>query len=221
MKVLIADQHVLFREGLERLLSSEPDFQVIGQASRVHEAIEQAITLKPDLVLMDIGLMDGSGLEALKEIMARRPESTVVILTVTDADEYLFEAFHSGARGYLLKDTPIAKLLTALRALRQGEPILSRTMTSRIIKEFYRSGRTLNLEISALDSLTARELEVLRHIGTGASNRDIASRLVISEHTVKVHVRNILEKLKLKNRSQAASFARRSGFGQASSEPSN
>jgi DNA-binding NarL/FixJ family response regulator len=165
-------------------------------------------------------LLDATGFDALKEIMSRRPESTVVMLTNRDTDEYLFEAFRSGARGYLLKDTPFATVLTALRALRHGEPVLSRAMTSRIVQEFYRSGKQVSPELSALDSLTARELQVLRQLGTGASSRDIATRLVISEHTVKVHVRNILEKLDLKNRSQAANVARRNGLAHHAGEQS-
>jgi DNA-binding NarL/FixJ family response regulator len=212
MRVLIADRHILFREGLERLLSTEPDFEVVGQASRLGETVEQALRLAPDLVLLDVELADGSGLDALRQIMARRPQSTVVVFTNRDTDEYLFEAFRAGARGYLIKDTPFASLLTALRRLRQGEPVLSRAMTSRIVQEFYRSGRMAAPDGPALESLTARELQVLRHLARGASNREIADRIVISEHTVKVHVRHILEKLELKNRSQAANAARRAGL---------
>jgi DNA-binding NarL/FixJ family response regulator len=219
MRVLIADRHVLFREGLERLLSGEPDFTVVGQASRRGEAVALAVELQPDLVLLDVELADGSGLEALREIMAQRPASTVVVLTHRDTDETLFAAFRAGASGYLNKDMPFASLLLALRRLRQGEPALSRAMTARIVQEFHRSGRAAAPGGPPLESLTARELQVLRHLGSGASNREIAGRLMISEHTVKVHVRNILEKLGLKNRSQAAHVARRASLGQGPGEP--
>lgn len=218
--VLIVDEHVLFREGLERLLSGEPDFQVVGQVGWLREAVDKTAELTPDLVLLDTGLSNGSGLETLRAIMTQRPESNVVMLANEDSNEYLFDALRSGARGYLLKNLPFSKLLTALRSLRNGEPLLSRTMTKRIIEEISRLGQPLNLELSSLQMLTARELEVLRHIGMGGSNRDIAARLVISEHTVKVHVRNILEKLKLKNRSQAASIARARGISRLAAEPS-
>jgi DNA-binding NarL/FixJ family response regulator len=214
--VLIADQHILFCEGLERLLSHEPDFRVIGRASRVQEAVDKVIHLAPDLVLMETELLDGSGLEAMQEILARRPECNVVILTNHDSDSHLFDAFRFGARGYWVKDSPFAKLLTALRALRSGELVLSRAMTSRVVDEFYRTQLHKTQDPTALDALTARELQVLGQLATGASNRDIAERLVISEYTVKAHVRNILDKLGLKNRSQAAGLARRLGFADLS-----
>ena len=220
MTVLIVDEHVLFREGLERLLSGEPDFQVVGQAGRLREAVDKAAELIPDLVLLDIGSSNGNGFDTLRAILKQRPGSNVVMLANEDSNEYLFDALRSGARGYLLKNLPFSKLLTALRSLHNGEPLLSRTMTKRIIEEFSRLGQPLNLELSALQKLTARELEVLRHIGMGGSNRAIAARLVISENTVKVHVRNILEKLKLKNRSQAASIARARGISRLATEPS-
>jgi DNA-binding NarL/FixJ family response regulator len=210
--VLIVDQHVLFSEGLERLLSHEPDFRVVGRTDRLQEAVNKAVSLAPDLVLMELELRDGSGLEAMQQILARRPESAIVILTTHDSDAHLFEAFRFGARGYWVKDSAFATLLTALRALRNGELVLSRTMTSRVVQEFYRSRLHITENQAALDGLTTREQQVLGQLATGASNREIAERLVISEYTVKAHVRNILEKLGLKNRSQAAGLARRLGF---------
>ena len=209
MKILIVDEHVLFREGLQSLLSLEPDMEVVGQTSTVEGAIEQVASSKPDVVLMDISLRDGSGLEALKSIKAKYPECSVVILSDQDSNENLFEAFRSGSNGYVLKDTPIENLVTALRALMRGEPILSRLLTRRIVEEYARLGHEANRGDISLDSLTARELEVLRHVGTGASNREIAARLSISEHTVKAHVRNIFEKLRLEKRSQMVSASRR------------
>ncbi len=209
MKILIVDEHVLFREGLQSLLSLEPDVEVVGQTSTLQGAIEQVANSKPDVVLMDIRLRDGSGLEALKSIKAKYPECNVVILSDQDSNENLFEAFRSGSNGYVLKDTPIENLVTALRALARGEPILSRLLTRRLVEEYARLGYEGNRGDISLDSLTARELEVLRHVGTGASNREVAARLSISEHTVKAHVRNIFEKLRLEKRSQMVSVSRR------------
>ena len=187
--------------------------EVVGQSNTVQGAVEQAANLKPDVVLMDIRLRDGTGLEALKLIKSQGLECSVVILSDQDLNENLFEAFRSGANGYVLKDTPVENLLAALRALGRGEPILSRLLTRRIVEEYSRLSHMGNLGPVSLDKLTLRELEVLRHVGTGASNREIAARLVISEHTVKVHVRNILEKLRLKKRSQMVSVSLRHAVG--------
>jgi DNA-binding NarL/FixJ family response regulator len=213
MRILIADEHVLFREGLQSLLSREPDMEVVGQTSTVQGTVDQAASLMPDMVLMDIRLRDGSGLEALKSIKTQCPECRVVILSDHDSNENLFDAFRSGANGYILKDTPIEKLVNAMRAGRPGEPILSRLLTRRIVEEYARLGHEDNLGDISLDKLTSRELEVLRHVGTGAGNREIAARLTISEHTVKAHVRNILDKLGLKKRSQMVSVSRRNAVG--------
>jgi DNA-binding NarL/FixJ family response regulator len=209
VKILIADEHVLFREGLQSLLSREPDMDVVGQTSTVQATVEQVVKLKPDVVLLDINLQDGSGLEALRSLKTQIPECSVVILSDQDTNENLFDAFRSGGNGYVLKDTPIESLVTALRALARGEPILSRLLTRRIVEEYARQGYKGNQVELSLDSLTVRELEILRHVGTGASNREIAVRLSISEHTVKAHVRNIFEKLRLEKRSQMVGMSRR------------
>ncbi len=207
ISVLIVDEHVLFREGLERLLSSEPDFRVVGQVGWLPQAVERVLSLKPDLVLMDVAARDGDGLEVVREIALRCPESAVVVLTVLDSDEVVFGALRAGARGYLHKDTPLAQLLAALRTLRQGETILARHLISRLVHEFSQDGQHGDLHLGELGQLTAREREVLRHLQTGATNQEIAERLVISEYTVKAHVHHILAKLKLRNRAQAAHFA--------------
>jgi DNA-binding NarL/FixJ family response regulator len=219
VKVLIVDDHVLFREGMLSLLSTVPDFSVVGQASTVQEAVSLSRDLQPDLVLMDIGLPDGSGLDALKAIIAHRPETAVVMLTIYEGDDFLFEAIRSGARGYLLKGTPFDKLVAALRRAHHGESVLSREMASRVVREFQRLGSYVQADPSTISVLTARELEVLRHIAMGASNSEIAEQLYISEHTVKVHVHNIFDKLQVKNRAQAAGFARRYGLEKRPTEP--
>ena len=212
MKVLIVADNILFREGLAYILSSRTTFEVVGHVGTARAAVERAIQQQADLVLMDVELPDGSGLEALREIVARRPSCNVVILSGLDSDEYLFEAFRSGARGYILKSTTSAHLLKALEILAQGQPILSRQMAQRIVQEFSRLGHGRPANQPELEQLTAREREVLRHLATGASNGEIAARLFISKNTTKVHVRNIREKLGYQSRGQLMSFARRCGL---------
>ncbi len=208
MRVLIVDDHVLFSEGLASLLNAQPDFSVVGQAGSVGEAITLARELCPDLILMDFGLPDGTGLEATQAILAERPTTNIVFLTVHEQDERLFAAIRSGAKGYLLKNVPVAKLLAHLRGLERGEAAISPTMTSHILGEFARMSPAH--ESSQVEAeLTARELDVLKLLAAGASNREIADRLCISENTVKNHVGSILTKLGLRNRREAASFARR------------
>jgi DNA-binding NarL/FixJ family response regulator len=217
MRVLIVDDHVLFSEGLASLLNAQPDFSVVGQAGSVGEAIILARELCPDLILMDFGLPDGTGLEATQAILAERPTTMIVFLTVHEQDERLFAAIRSGAKGYLLKNVPVAKLLAHLRGLERGEAAISPTMTSHILGEFARMSPAH--ESSQVEAeLTARELDVLRLLAAEASNREIADRLCISENTVKNHVGNILAKLDLRNRREAASFARRYRLINASSE---
>jgi DNA-binding NarL/FixJ family response regulator len=206
--VLIVDEHILFREGLQSLLASEPDFRVIGQASGAREGVDRAINLKPDLVLMDINLPDGSGLEAAAAIVHGLSRTNVVILTFHEPEEYLLEAIRVGAKGFIRKDVPFAKLLAALRAVRNGETAISRHMVNRLADELRRIGRPTDVKLESLAILTARERQILGYLGRGASSRQIAKLLVISEHTVRVHIHNILAKLGLKTRGEAVSFAR-------------
>ena len=218
MKVLIVDDHVLFREGVVSLLNSQPDITVIGEAGGVDEAIATARELEPDLILMDFGLPDGTGLDATQAILAERPGTKIVFLTVHEQDDRLFAAIRSGAKGYLLKNVPVSKLLDYLRGVERGEAAVSPAMTSHILEEFARGGGAREPCQDELGGLTSRELEVLRELTTGASNQEIADRLVIAENTVKVHVRNLLAKLDLKNRREAASYARRQGLVNPPSE---
>jgi DNA-binding NarL/FixJ family response regulator len=210
--VLIVDDHVLFREGLNSLLSLEADFRVVGQADSVRDAIDEAVRLKPDLVLMDISLPDGSGLEAVKAIARRLPQTGVVVLTVHEPEEYLLEAIRVGAKGFVPKGMPFANLLAALRAARSGETAITRRMVNRLADELRRLGKPTEVSSEALSALTSREMQILSHLGSGASSREIAEALVISEHTVRVHIHNILDKLGLESRSEAASFARNHGL---------
>lgn len=219
MRVLIVDDHVLFREGLVSLLKGQPDFAVVGEAGCVSEAIALTIDLKPDLVLMDFGLPDGTGLDATHAILAERPDTKIVFLTVHEQDNRLFAAIRGGARGYLLKNVPVSKLLAYLRGVEHGEAAISLTMASQILDEFARLGSARDTSRAVVGELTLREVEVLRELAKGATNQEIAARLVISENTVKVHVRNILSKLDLSNRREAAGFAQRHGLGNSSSDP--
>lgn len=212
MKVLIVDDHVLFREGLVGLLASDPDFLVVGQASSVREAIEQAIKLKPDLVLMDFSLPDGDGSEASACILEALPDCNIVFLTMYDADEKLFSAIRSGAKGYMLKNVPVAKLLQSLHSIRKGEAAISRTMTMRLLDEFAHSTTGVVQSDGLVDELSPREVEILREIGTGASNQEIADHLFLSVNTVKHHVHNILSKLGVSNRREAQKIAREKGL---------
>jgi DNA-binding NarL/FixJ family response regulator len=219
IRVLLVDDHILFRQGLTGLLDAQPDFKVIGQASSVQEAIALSRELKPDLVLMDFGLPDGTGLDATLAILAEWPETNIVFLTVHEEDDRLFAAIRSGAKGYLLKNVPIAKLLAFLRGLEQGEAAISQAMTTRILYEFARTEPTRQRHDSPPTELTTRELEILRELTTGATNRQIADHLVISENTVKNHMRNILAKLNLKNRREVANYAREHLFEYSTSLP--
>lgn len=220
MDILIVDDHVLFREGLRSVLSKQPDLHVVGEAGTVVEAIEKGLELKPDLILMDIGLPDGSGIDAMKAILPELSETKVVILTMYESDDLLFSAIRHGAKGYIYKNTPVNKLLASLRALSQGQAAFSRTMTSRILDEFARLSSIRKSSGEGINLLTSRELEILEQLGSGATNREIAESLYISENTVKIHVHNILDKLKLKNRQEAATFARRHGIGSSTPDVS-
>jgi len=207
MRIVLVDDHVLFREGLAGLLNSQPDLSVVGEAGSVPEAVALARKLQPDLVLLDLGLPPGSGLDAMRAILADRPETNIVFLTVHEEDDLLFAAIRGGAKGYLLKNTPVSKLLPYLRGVELGEAAITPLMARRILDEFSHSKRPCEPEDEPGD-LTPREAEVLRELSTGATNREIAERLVISERTVKNHVSNILSKLHLKNRREAARVAR-------------
>lgn len=209
IKIMVVDDHTIFREGLISLLKQQSDFEVVGEAGLVKEAIEKAVTIRPDLILMDIGLPDGSGLDATRQISRLAPEICIVILTILESDELLFDAFHAGARGYLLKNTSITKLIASLHGLQQGEAALSRKQTSKILDEFYRLGKTQLQDETNPQTLTHRELQVLEFMAAGASNLQIAEELFISENTVKNHVHSILQKLKLKSRNEVVGFARR------------
>ena len=207
MKIIIVDDHVLFREGLAAIVRSEPDIEVIGQAGTVQEAIEVVLELKPEMVLMDFGLPDGSGADASRAILKDLPKCKIVFLTMSEEDEDLFAAIRSGAKGYLLKNMRPSKLISTLRSVQKGESALSRSMTLRLMEELART-KEPQRSGEGDPTLTRRELEVLRELAAGGSNQEIAERLFISENTVKYHVHSILEKLNLSDRRDAAIYAR-------------
>ena len=211
MRILLVDDHILFREGLASLLKSQPDMSVVGDAGSVPEAVALARKLQPDLVLLDLGLPPTSGLDAMRAILADRPETNIVFLTVHEEDNMLFAAIRGGAKGYLLKNTPVSKLLPYLRGIELGEPAITPLLARRILDEFTHS-KPPREQTDSRGDLTPREVEVLHELGIGATNREIAERFVISEGTVKNHVSNVLSKLHLKNRREAAHFARSQGF---------
>ncbi len=212
MRVLIVDDHILFREGLTGLLRSQPDMEVIGECGTMHEAIDMALQVKPEVILMDFSLPDGTGLEATRAILAALPRTQIIFLTVHDNDERLIAAMRAGAKGYLLKNLSVNKLLASLRALERGEAAISRTMMARILVEFAQTSPPPANTPSPLVGLTSREIEVLRELADGITNQEIATRLYISENTVKNHIHNILEKLSLHNRREAIEFARKNGL---------
>ena len=212
MRVLLADDHALFRAGIASLLRAW-GMDVVGQAADGIEAIELTRRLEPELVLMDVGMSPCNGLEATRVIKTEHPEVKVIIVTVSEDDHDLFEAVKSGAEGYLLKGMSEEELGTTLEKISAGEPALSPGLAARILDEFARMAREGTGRAAGPEGgLTDREREVLRLVADGATNREIGSQLFISENTVSFHMKNILAKLHLKNRAQAAAFAIRAGL---------
>lgn len=212
MRILIVDDHILFREGLSGLLRSQADMEVIAECGTVREAVDLALQAHPDVILMDYSLPDGTGLEATRSILAVDPQIQIIFLTVHDNDERVIAAMRAGAKGYLLKNLSVSKLLASLRALQRGEAAISRTMMARILAEFAQTTPAPTQVPSPLVGLTSREIEVLQELADGITNQEIATRLFISENTVKNHIHNILEKLSLHNRREAIEFARKNGL---------
>lgn len=212
INILIVDDHVLFREGLSSLFRSQSDFNVMGEAGSVREAITLALHLRPDVILMDFSMPDGTGLDATQEILVEHPKAKIVFLTMHEDDERLFAAIRAGAKGFLVKNIPVTQLLEMLRGLQVGEAPISRSMTTRILEAFSHTDSLKVDEGSALEQLTDREKEVLIELGRGGTNREIANRLFISDNTVKNHIHNILEKLGLSNRREVIRYAQQRGL---------
>jgi DNA-binding NarL/FixJ family response regulator len=217
IRVLVVDDHALFREGVMHILSRAEDIEVVAEADNGRAAVEQCRALRPDVVLMDINMPGTGGLEATRQIKSEMPEIKVLILTVTDAEQALFEAVKAGASGYVLKSASPREVIDSVRRVSLGEPVVPGNLAMQIINEFSKPKPAAS-ERPSVDALTERELEVLQLLATGATNRDIAKKLYISENTVRNHVRNILEKLHLSNRVQAAAYAIREGYAKPNEE---
>ena len=212
IKLVIVDDHALFREGLASIIRLEPDIEVSGLAGSVQEAVEVVRALKPDIVLMDFSLPDGTGADATRMVLTEHPDCKIIFLTISEEDENLFAAIRSGAKGYLLKNMSPSKLVTTLRSVQRGESALSRSMTLRLMEELSRTRETERMGDSTLANLTRREMDVLGELAKGLTNREIANRLFISENTVKYHVHSILDKLNLPNRRAVAEYAKEHGI---------
>jgi DNA-binding NarL/FixJ family response regulator len=209
IKILIADDQAMVREGFGALLSSQPDMLVVGDASDGAAAVAKARALAPDVVLMDIRMPEMDGLEATRRL-AGGPK--ILILTTFDLDDYVYEALRSGASGFLLKDAPAADLINAVRVVAAGEALLAPSVTRRLIAEFAARKHRDRPKPTALNALTPRETDVLRLIARGRSNQEIAGELVVAEQTVKSHIGRILTKLDLRDRAQAVVFAYETGL---------
>jgi DNA-binding NarL/FixJ family response regulator len=205
--VLIVDDHAVFRRGLELVLAEEPDFEIVGEAGDGQEAIERAADLLPDVVVMDVRMPVVGGIEAARRIRNARPGTKVVMLTGSQNEEDLFAAVRVGATGYLLKEVATEEVAGAVRAVARGLALIAPAMTTKLLGEFIVLSRRVDATLDAPPKLSDREIEVLRLVAKGMSNKEIATELVIAENTVKNHVRNILDKLQLRSRMEAALYA--------------
>ena len=208
IRVLLVDDQALFCEGLRTLLDLQPDIEVVGEANNGREAIECVARAAPDVVLMDMLMPVLDGVAATRDIRAHHPNTQVIVLTTFDDDEYVFEALRAGAVGYLLKDVTSDRLAEAIRCAARGESFLQPSVAAKVVAEYTRLADAPHVRERAnqalVEPLSDRELEILRLVATGASNKEIAATLVIAEGTVKNHVTNILGKLGVRDRTQAA-----------------
>jgi DNA-binding NarL/FixJ family response regulator len=211
MRVLIADDHQLFRDGLKALLQSAPDTEVVGEAATGKEAVALAAESQPDIILMDLQMPDLDGIEATRRIVQSSPRVNVLMVTMFDDDQSVFAAMRAGAKGYVLKGAKHDEMLRAIRAVGSGEAIFSPSIAARLMSFFAASRSVLPEDV--FSDLTERELEVLNLIARGESNAEIARSLTISIKTVRNHVSNIFGKLQVADRAQAAIRAREAGLG--------
>jgi DNA-binding NarL/FixJ family response regulator len=218
IRVLVVDDHKLFRQGLISLMRTREDLvEVVGEAETGREAVQMVERLQPDVTLMDIYMPDGDGLQATREIRQRFPKVAVVMLTSSESDEHLYEAVQLGAVGYLLKSLDATELFDLLTGVMRGEAAMTRAMATRLLKGVARRSADAD---KGEEPLTERELAVLRLVARGASNPEIADALCITVNTVKSHIKSILSKLHLENRTQVAAYAVRAGLVPSSTDTS-
>jgi NarL family two-component system response regulator LiaR len=208
IRILIVDDHAIVREGQRALIDTEPGMTLVGEATNGLEAIELARTLSPDVIFMDLFMPEMGGIEAIEAIKAENPEARILVLTSFAEDEKVFAAVKAGASGYLLKDATPDEILTAVRNVNRGEPAMNPIIANKLMRELQRESDLPPTE----EPLTERELDILKLVAQGLSNQEIAEELVISERTVRTHVSNILSKLHLANRTQAALYALKEGL---------
>jgi NarL family two-component system response regulator LiaR len=214
IRILIVDDHAVVREGLRALIDVDPELELIGEAADGVEAVQKARSLQPDVILLDLVMPRKGGIEAIGEIKQENPGARILVLTSFAEDDKVFPAIKAGALGYLLKDSSAQELLRAIRDVHQGEPTMHPTIARKLMRELQRPPDLPPTE----DPLTEREVEVLRFVAQGLSNQEIADVLVLSERTVRTHVTNILTKLHLANRTQAALYALREGLARLDGE---
>lgn len=214
IRVLLADDQFLFREGLETLLSVHKDIQVVGQASNGQEAIDLALKLRPDVILMDMQMPVLNGVGTTRRLKGLLPDCRIIVLTTFDDKEYIFDALRAGAMGYLLKDVGSVQLAESIRRTARGESILDPSVAAKVVAEFSRVSSLVTVTSSEVlvEPLSEREIEVLRLVTVGMSNREIAQKLIISAGTAKTHIHNLCGKLGVHNRTEAAMRARELGL---------
>ena len=221
IRVLLADDQALVRAGFRLILDLEDDMEVVGEAGDGREAVAAARELEPDVVLMDVRMPEMDGIEATRRLARAGCRARVLVLTTFDADEYVYEAMKAGASGFLLKDVPREQLVAGVRIVAGGESLLAPAITRRLIEQFVRRPRPGSRVPPELEDLSVREVEVLKLVARGLTNTEIAAQLVVSPTTVKTHVANMLQKLRLRDRVQAVVLAYESGLvlpGEATTE---
>jgi NarL family two-component system response regulator LiaR len=215
IRVLIVDDHAIVRKGIRALLDQVEQIEVVGEARDGQEAVTRAASLRPDVILMDLVMPEMDGIAAIRHITADQPEARILVLTSFTGDDQVFPAIKAGALGYLLKDSDPEELLAAIESVHHGEPSLSPAIAQKVLVEL----RQPSDRPPTPDPLTDREVEVIRLVAKGLSNQEIAERLTVTEATVRAHVSNILSKLHLANRTQAALYALREGLASLGNQP--
>lgn len=208
IKILIADDHPVVREGLSAMLSKEQDVEVVGEAENGVEAVNKAKELQPDIIFMDLRMPELDGVEAMRQIRAQNPDIKIIVLTTYDNDESIFKGIEAGAKAYLLKDAPREELLKAIRAVHRGESLIQPAVAGKVLDRF----AELSRQAQAPEMLSERELDVLKLMAKGAANKQIAAELFISESTVKSHIASIFQKLDVNDRTEAVTQAIRKGI---------